>query len=380
MAPVRVLHIMTRLDVGGSTENTVLSVTRMPQAEFTCALIAGRTTDPPPGVTEVLSRAGVPYTEIRSLRRALSPILDWVALWQLWRVIRRVPVDIVHTHSSKAGFLGRLAARAAGVPRIVHTPHGHVFHGYFSAVATHAFSLMERVAAPWTDRIITLSDEEAKDHLRRGIGTPGQFVTIPSGVELGPVLSAAPTRLVPDGPVIGAVARLVPVKGLHHLIDAAPIVLRHCPRARFLLVGGGEMRPALEARARARGLQAHILFTGFREDVASVMAGTDLVVLPSINEGMGRVLVMAMALGKPIVASRVGGVAELLGEGEAGILVPPGDPAALAEAISTLLRDSQRARTLGDAGRRRAPRYSAEAMLEALAKLYHEVMADARTR
>jgi len=205
-------------------------------------------------------------------------------------------------------------------------------------------------------------------------------VTIPSGVELGPVLSAAPTCLVPDGPVVGAVARLVPVKGLHHLIDAAPLVLRHCPRARFLLVGEGEMRPALEARARARGLQAHILFTGFREDVASVIAGTDLVVLPSINEGMGRVLVMAMALGKPIVASRVGGVAELLGEGEAGILVPPGDPAALAEAITTLLRDSQRARTLGEAGRRRAPRYSAEAMLEALAKLYHEVMADARTR
>jgi glycosyltransferase involved in cell wall biosynthesis len=180
--------------------------------------------------------------------------------------------------------------------------------------------------------------------------------------------------------VIGAVARLVPVKGLHHLIDAAPIVLRHCPRARFLLVGEGEMRTALEARARARGLQAHILFAGYREDVASVIAGTDLVVLPSINEGMGRVLVMAMALGKPIVASRVGGVAELLGEGEAGILVPPGDPAALAEAITTLLRDTQRARALGDAGRRRAPRYSAEAMLEALAKLYHEVMADAGIR
>ena len=377
---IHVLHIITRLDVGGSTENTLLSVTRMPRAEFSSGLIAGRTTDSPPGTAEVLSRAGVSYTEIRSLRRAVSPILDWVALWQLWRLIRRMPVDIVHTHSSKAGFLGRLAARAAGVPRIVHTPHGHVFHGYFSAVATRVFSLMERVAAPWTDRIITLSHDETKDHLRRGIGTPGQFVTIPSGVELGPVLSAAPTRLVPDGPVIGAVARLVPVKGLHHLIDAAPIVLRHCPRARFLLVGGGEMRPALEARARARGLQAHILFTGFREDVASVMGGTDLVVLPSINEGMGRVLVMAMALGKPIVASRVGGVAELLGEGEAGILVPPGDPAALAEAISTLLRDSQRARTLGDAGRRRAPRYSAEALLEALAKLYHEVMADARTR
>jgi glycosyltransferase involved in cell wall biosynthesis len=377
---IRVLHIITRLDVGGSTENTLLSVTRMPRGEFSTGLVAGRTTHPPPGAAEALSRAGVPYTEIRSLRRAVSPILDWLALGQLWRLMRRMPVDIVHTHSSKAGFLGRLAARAAGVPRIVHTPHGHVFHGYFSPVATRIFSRMERVAAPWTDRIVTLSHEEAKDHLRRGIGTPGQFVTIPSGVELGPVLTAAPTRLVPDGPVVGAFARLVPVKGLHHLIDAAPMVLRRCPRARFLLVGEGEMRPALEAQVRARGLQAQVLFTGFREDAASVMAGTDLVVLPSINEGMGRVLVMAMAQGKPIVASRVGGVAELLGEGEAGILVPPGDPTVLAEAISRLLQDPSRARTLGDAGRRRAPRYSAEAMLEALAKLHHEVMLDARSR
>jgi len=380
MASLRVLHIITRLDVGGSTENTVLSVTRMPRAEFASSLIAGKTTDPLPGLMEVLSRAGVPVTEIRSLRRAVSPIGDWVALWQLQRAIRRLPVDIVHTHSSKAGFLGRLAARTAGVPRIVHTPHGHVFHGYFSTAMTRGFAVLERIAAPWTDRIITLSDDEARDHLRRGIGRAEQFVTIPSGVDLAVVRSARPTRLFPEGPVVGAVARLVPVKGLHHLIEAAPAVLRRCPAARFLLVGDGEMRSALEAEVRARGLQDRIVFTGFREDVSSIMAGTDLVVLPSINEGMGRVLVMAMALGKPIVATRVGGVAELLGDGEAGLLVPPRDPAALAEAIILLLRDSQRARTLGDAGRRRAPSYSAEAMLEALAKLYREVMADARPR
>jgi glycosyltransferase involved in cell wall biosynthesis len=377
---IRVLHIITRLDVGGSTENTLLSVTRMPRAEFSSSLVSGRTVHPPLGVTEILSRAGVPWIELQSLRRAVSPITDCVALVKLRAAIRSVQPDIVHTHSSKGGFLGRLAARAEGVRRIVHTPHGHVFHGYFSRVSTQAFAALERLAAPWTDRIITLSDAEAQEHLRRGIGTPGQFVTIPSGVDLGPVVSAAPTRLVPDGPVVGAVARLVPVKGLHHLIDAAPIVLRHCPRARFLLVGEGEMRPALEARVRAKGLQDRVLFTGFREDAASVMAGIDLIVLPSINEGMGRVLVMAMALGKPIVASRVGGVGELLGEGEAGILVPPGDPAALAEAISMLLQDPPRARTLGEAGRRRAPRYSAETMLEALAKLYHEVMADAGIR
>jgi glycosyltransferase involved in cell wall biosynthesis len=318
--------------------------------------------------------------EIRELRRPVSPLADCRALLRLRQEIRQLRPDLVHTHSSKAGFLGRLAARAEGVRRIVHTPHGHVFHGYFSAPLTRTFALLERIAGPWTDRIITLSDEEARDHLRRGIGRAGQFVTIPSGVDLGPVVSAPPTRLVPDGPVVCAVARLVPVKGLHHLIEAAPAVLRHCPAARFLLVGDGERRSALEAQARARGLQDRVVFTGYREDVPSIMAGTDLVVLPSINEGMGRVLVMAMALGKPIVATRIGGVAELLGDGEAGLLVPPRDPAALAEAITSLLRDPQRERSLGEAGRRRAPRYSAEAMLTALAKLYREVTADDRPR
>jgi glycosyltransferase involved in cell wall biosynthesis len=181
-------------------------------------------------------------------------------------------------------------------------------------------------------------------------------------------------------PVIGAVARLVPVKGLQYLIDAAPEILRRCPDARFLLVGDGEMRPALEAQADALSLSDRILFTGFREDIPALIAGMDVFVLPSINEGMGRVLVMAMALGKPIVATRVGGVAELLGDGEAGLLVPPRDPAALAEATTTLLRDATRASALAEAGRRRAPRYSAEAMLGALAKVYHEVISHGRPR
>jgi glycosyltransferase involved in cell wall biosynthesis len=242
------------------------------------------------------------------------------------------------------------------------------------------FSLLERIAAPWTDRIITLSDEEARDHLRRGIGTPGQFVTIPSGVDLDAVTAAPPRRLVPGGPVVAAVARLVPVKGLHHLIEAAPLILRRCPETRFLLIGDGEMRQVLEMDVRGRGLEDRVLLTGFRADVPAVMAGADLIVLPSINEGMGRVLVMAMALGKPIVATRVGGIAELLGDGESGCLVPPCDPNALAEAICFLLQNPSRARVLGEAGRRRAPCYSATAMLEALAKLYREIREVSRAR
>ncbi len=377
---VRIVHIITRLDVGGSTENTVISVTRMPRAEFTGSLVSGPTADPPPELSQILSGAGVPWIQVPHLRRLVSPLADFRALFELRRVLRRMPADIVHTHSSKAGFLGRLAARAAGVPHIVHTPHGHIFEGYFSPATTRVFLALERVAARFTDRIITLSDAEARDHLRHGIGRPEQFETIPSGVDLDGLQTVAPVRLMSGGPVIGVVARLTPIKGLSDLIFAAPSVLRRCPEARFLLVGDGEMRPALEAQARELGLGDRLTFAGFRADVPSVMAGMDLVALPSLNEGMGRVLVMAMALGKPIVATRVGGVAELLGDGEAGLLVPARDPPALAEAIGTLLLDPARAAALGEAGRRRAPRYSAQAMLDALAKVYREVMTDGRSR
>ncbi|HSB82296.1 MAG TPA: glycosyltransferase, partial [Candidatus Methylomirabilis sp.] len=133
---IRILHIITRLDVGGSSENTLISATRMAPGEFASSLVSGRTTAPPPGLAESVSRAGVEWIQIRHLRRSVNPVADGRALWALWGTIRRMQPDIVHTHSSKAGFLGRLAARIAGTPHILHTPHGHIFHGYFSGTAT----------------------------------------------------------------------------------------------------------------------------------------------------------------------------------------------------------------------------------------------------
>ncbi|MBI4536536.1 MAG: glycosyltransferase family 4 protein [candidate division NC10 bacterium] len=371
---IRVLHLITRLDVGGSTENTVISASRMPKGEFSCSILSGRTTDPPPGMLATLAAADVEWVQLPQLRREVNPVLDVAALFGLRRLIKRIRPDIVHTHSSKAGFLGRLAARLAGVRHIVYTPHGHIFDGYFSPAATKTFIGLEQVAARWTDRFVTLSDDEARDHLRHGIGQPEQFVTIPSGVDLGPVIGAQPLHIATGRPVVGTVARLAPVKGIAYLVRAAPRVLASVPDARFLIVGDGEQRMALEREARDLGLADRIHFTGFREDVPALIAGMDFFVLPSLNEGMGRVLVMAMARGKPIVATRVGGVPELLGEGEAGLLVPPADPAALAGAICSLLQDPVRLRAIAEAGRRRAPQYSADKMVKSLAELYRDVM------
>ena len=374
----RVLHIITRMDVGGSSDDTLLLVTRMPRPEFDNALISGPTMDPVPGLGESLARATVPWVEVPSLRRPVSVPRDLMAVRDLQRRIRRLRPDIVHTHSSKAGFVGRLAARIAGVPRIFYTPHGHVFHSYYGRPITRMFVALERFAARFTERIVVLTDAEAQQHLAVGVGRREQFVKIPSGVDLTAVLAEAPgghrvrreLGFSDETPVIGAVARLVPVKGLQYLVSAMPEIVRSCPDAHLVLAGDGDRRPELEALARRLSLADRVHFLGFRRDAAAVTAALDVFVLPSLNEGQGRVLVTAMALGVPIVATKVGGVPEVIEEGCQGLLVPPADPSALSRAVTALLTDREKAASLGKAGRARSVLFSSEVMLKCHAELY----------
>jgi glycosyltransferase involved in cell wall biosynthesis len=385
---LRVLHIVTRLDFGGPPDDLLLLLTRLPRTQLDSTLVSGLTVDPPPGLAETLSRAHVSWTKVAYLRRAVSPLADMSALWQLTRVIRRARPDIVHTHTSKAGFLGRLAARMVGVRRIVHTPHGHVFYGYYGPVATRAFIALERLAARFTERIIVLTDAEASQHLAVGVGRPEQFVTIPSGVDLERVQAASVSGprvrrdlgIPGNTPVLGAVSRLVPVKGLQHLIAAMPEILRRCPGTHLAIAGEGEERATLEAQVKSLGLAPWVHFLGYRDDAEAVIAALSVFVLPSLNEGMGRALVTAMALGVPVVATRVGGVPEVVEDGRQGLLVPPADAAALVKAVCDLLQDRSRAEAMGAAGRARAPLFSIQVMVERHATLYREVMVDAGTQ
>lgn len=377
MRPLRIAQIITRLDFGGSAENTLLTAAAFGPPNFTSWVIHG---PPQGGVVAPVpgGAAAVRLVEVPWLRREVSVLRDARALIALYRFLRRGRFDLVHTHTSKAGFLGRLAARMARVPRILHTPHGHIFHGYFGPLATRIFVALERWAARFTERIITLTDAEAAQHLALGVGRPGQFVTIPSGVDLAHVQAAAgrgplvrrALRLGTETPLIGAASRLVPVKGITYLVSAMPEVLSRCPGAHLALAGDGEDRAALEAQAAALGVVRHIHFLGFQNDVDAVIAALDVFVLPSLNEGMGRVLVTAMALGVPVVATRVGGVPEVVEDGRQGILVPPADPTALAEAVVALLTDRTRAAAMSAAGRARAHRFSLAVMLQRLEELY----------
>ena len=382
---VRILHLITRLDRGGSATNTLLTVAGLPPP-FRSALIYGRTRELPRLALEL--HRTVEMIEIAELVRNLSPLRDLLAFLKIYRRLRRGRFDLVHTHSSKAGILGRVAARLAGVPRIVHTPHGHVFTGYFGKTLTALFIRLERWAATFTDRIIGLTDQEIRDHLERKIGEPRQFVSIPSGVDIGrfgsrPVASrprvGASWGLPDRAFLIGSVGRLEPVKGHVYLLEAFVSLASRFPLLYLALVGEGELAHALRAFAQRSGLSDRVFFLGWREDTPSLLAAFDLFVHPSLNEGMGRALVEAMAAGLPIVACRAGGIAEVLAEGEAGLLVEAGTAPALAQGIETLLRDPALRARLGSAARERARRYSVEAMLEKIEALYRELF-EGKTR
>ncbi len=379
---VRVLHLITRLDRGGSAENTVFTAFGLDRRRFEVTLAAGRTVSPTPGLSRFGMEKGRDWIEVPQLVRDIRPFVDLWALIKLYVLIRRGRFHIVHTHSSKAGILGRLAARMAGVPVVVHTPHGHVFYGYYGPVLSRLFVVLEKLLAPLTDRIVTLTERGKREHVEFGVAGPEKFVVVHSGVELGPFLGvrADPEEIkrnlgiAPGDRVVGSLGRLVPIKGHRYLIEAAGLVLRKRPNVTFLLVGDGPLRRELEVLTEGLGIGHKVVFAGHREDEPEVLSAMDIFVLPSLNEGMGRVLVEAMAEGKPVVATDVGGVADVVEDRRTGILVPPRDPEALAEAILELLDDPEKARRFGEAGRERASLFSVERMVEEIEELYEDLL------
>lgn len=377
----RVLHLITRLDRGGSADNTLLSCLGLDDIGWEVTLAYGRTDDPSPVLEEVERRQSIACMRIPRLIRGIDPIADSLAYRTIRRIVDRGSYDIVHTHSSKAGVLGRRASRSARA-RVVHTPHGHVFQGYFNPVVTRAFVQAERVAARWCDRIVTLTDRGREEHLEHRVGRPEQFVTIHSGVRLAPFRNGVPRRAaarrlagIPhDAYVVGCAARLTAIKGHGVLLDAVARLAPRYPKLRLLLVGDGEDRVALQARARKSDLSGRVIFTGVCADVRPALAAMDLFALPSLNEGQGRAVVEAMAAGVPVVASRVGGLLDVLDGGRAGALVEPGDPAALAEAIETFMGSLSLASRIAAAGRSRAALYDDITMVDRLSMLYQELL------
>lgn len=356
--PVRVARVITRLNVGGPAIQAMLLTARLDPSRFASTLLAGVPGEREGDMSQLRPVAGVRPVALRTLRRELSPADDVRSLIRLFRWFRAERPDVVHTHLAKAGALGRLAARAAGVPVVVHTFHGNVLSGYFGATTSRAFTSIERALAAASDRVIAISPSQARELAARGIGR-GKVEVIPLGFDLRPFREARAgghrDRIPGEGPVVGIVARLVPIKRVDLFIEAARRVGERVPAARFLVVGDGPLRGELERAAAGSGLGARLRFTGWEGDVAAVYADLDVLVCCSDNEGTPVSVIEAMAAGTPVVATSVGGVPDVVREDE-GRLVPRGDGAALAEAILDLLADPSARAASGRRGRERVLR------------------------
>lgn len=383
MGSAKVLHIITRLARGGAP-SIMLDLLRGLEGDgLTHTLATGLAGDAAQDLLETPATEGLRVLTLPALTREVRPLADLRALLELTHLLRREEPDLVHVYTSKAGFLGRLAARLTGMRPVVYSPHGSILTGYFSPGATRLFARLDAWAARFTDRVICCTAREVAEYLAAGIGRPEQYAVIPNGLDgetyarqaTPPAQTRAALALPSESRPVVCAGRLVKVKGHTFLLQAWPSVLKHEPRALLLLAGDGPDEDPLRAQAAALGLAGSVKFLGFRQDIASLIACAEVLVLPSLNEGFGMVLVEAMAMGKPVVASAVGGVPEVVLDGRTGLLVPPANPEALAAAILRLLDDPGAARRLGEAGRERAREsFSREGSIQAHRDLYGELL------
>jgi glycosyltransferase involved in cell wall biosynthesis len=378
---MRVTHVITRLIIGGAQENTVATVLGLKQRPgLEIDLLAGPTTGPEGSLESAFQTCPQVLSIVPSLVRPVNPLKDLLTLFRLTKIFRATRPEIVHTHSGKAGILGRWAAHRAGVPIIVHTIHGPSFGPFQGAPTNWLFRGAERFAAPFTTHYVSVAEAMTRQYLAAGLGQPGQYTRIFSGFPLAPFLAAendpawrARLNLAPDDFVIGMISRLFKLKGHDDLLDIAPDMVRQCPRVKFLLVGDGAWRGRLQDRARALGLERHFIFAGLvaPADVPRWVGIMDALAHLSRREGLPRALPQALAAARPVAAYDCDGAGEVCIDNETGFLIPPGDRATLARRLLQLAGEPDLRRRLGTQGRQFVrPRFSLETMLENLHTLY----------
>jgi len=386
---MRTAHIITRLIIGGAQENTLFNVDDQHHihGDEVC-LITGPGVGPEGSLEQKARDRGLDLRIVPELHRSLHPWKDAKCYFALKRLLKAYQPAIVHTHSSKAGVLGRRAAFALGIP-CVHGIHGAAFHFGQPAPLFHAYKTAERIANRWCDHFITVCDAMSQQYLEAGIGTPEKFTTIYSGMEvddfLNPLRSRADVRaafgLTDSDVVIGKIARLFNLKGHEYLIEAAPKIVAAVPDAKFLLVGDGILKVEFQRRIAELGLTKHFLFAGLvtPQEVAEYIHAMDIVVHTSVWEGLARVLPQALICGKPIVSYDIDGAPEVCINDETGFLVPPRSIDELADAIGKLAADSGLREQFGRTGRDRfAPLFRHQYMTERVREVYARVL-EART-
>lgn len=376
-------RVIARLNIGGPAQQAITLTAALNGGDFRSVLFAGRE-DPREGsLWRAAEAAGVSPVRVPGLSRAIRPAADLLALAALTRHFRRLRPDLVHTHTAKAGTLGRLAALLAAVPVRVHTFHGNVLTGYFGPAATALFRRIEAALARRTALLIAVSPRQRQELIALGVAEPERIAVIPLGLDLAPFLTCAhhagrlraELGLSQKTPLVGLVARLVPIKGVDLFLRAAALLRECIPEVRFVIAGDGPEREALEGEAAALGLDGALRFLGWRHDLPALYADLDLLALSSRNEGTPVSLLEAMAAGVPVVAAAVGGVPDLVQDRVTGRLTPAGDAGALASAMAEVLADRRAAAAYAAAARAAVfPKHDAKTLIATMRACYTRLL------
>jgi glycosyltransferase involved in cell wall biosynthesis len=380
---VKVLHVITRLIVGGAQENTIYTVAMLDRERYQVELIAGSQTGSEGSLMAEARQRGVPLVILPELVREVNPGYDLAALWKLFRLMRREHYTIVHTHSSKAGILGRMAAWLAGVPLVVHTVHGWSFHEYMPARTRAMYIGLEKLTAKMSDALIAVNHNDIDKGLRFGIGKPAQYHLIRSAIPLdefdpariNPLAVREELGVPPGAPVLGNVGRFSEQKNPLDWVRVAARVGRAMLDCHFLLVGDGPLKDQVVALLHVEGLADRAVLTGLRRDVPRMLAAMDVFLLTSLWEGLPRVIPQALAMRVPVVANQVDGSAEAIRSGETGFTCAPGDLDGLANRCLEILRDPDRRRKMGERGRVFALQaFDLNQMIRQIDRLYEELL------
>jgi glycosyltransferase involved in cell wall biosynthesis len=385
---IRVLRVIARLNMGGPALHVSYLSAGLRQRGYGTTLVAGSLARGEESMDYVAQDLGVPVIRLTALKREISPIRDAVSVFRLAHLIRMQRPHILHTHTAKAGAIGRLAALLAGgarPPIIVHTYHGHVLRGYFDPIRTDLFRRIETYLAKMSTALIAVSPQVRDDLVRLGIAPAEKFAVVRLGIGLDERIPAehdgrGETRrllgIPPERFTVGWIGRMTGIKRTDDDLLAVRRLRERGIDACLCMVGDGPDRNQVEHRAHELGIVRHCLFLGYQEDVAPFFAAFDAMVLPSANEGTPVTVIEALAAGRPVVATRVGGVPDVVREGEHGFLVEPGDVDALADRLAALARDPELRERLGAAGRERVlPRYAVDRLVDDMDRLYRSLLA-----
>ena len=382
MDSIRVVRVIARMNIGGPAIHVAKLTSGMQRNGFETILVSGSPGPAEGDMSDLAQAQNVNFRRIKQLGPTIAPWDDGVAFWRLLRLIRSIKPQIVHTHTAKAGAIGRLAARLAGVPVVVHTFHGHVFRGYWGPVISYIAVATERLLSRLATAIVTVSENVRRELIFHRIAPPHQIHVLPLGLDLDVFENCAANRgefrselnVRATVPLVGTIGRLVPIKNQQLFLRAASSLVSAGFEGRFVIVGGGELSGKLQQLVLELGIADRTIFTGWRRDLGKIYADLDVLVNTANNEGTPVALIEAMAARVPVVATEVGGVPDMIKSQRNGFLVPTGDLDALVNAIGLALAAPE---SMLDAAQHYAlENHNLDRMLTRTSDLYRRLLRD----